>query len=506
MSHDWLRSFRAVSFMTMISRVTGYMRDSALALYLGPGAVLDAYFVVTRIASMGRAFFAEGMVNVLLPSIAKETDIGDQKRLIFAIFLRIVPILFGISIFVSFYPEIILNIIAPGFKDERLLYASRLLSVIFWYLLQISIISLMNTMLNLKGKFILVSFLPCILNFALIISAYLIGVFSYSYMSLAYAVVCAGFVQMAAIYFILVKSCGSWKDSYCWYHQGIKDLIKVFVGAFASTGAVQCATLLDTVLATSLGAGAVSWVYYADRLVQLPLGILGVSMMTVLLPKFTKYHVDNESRGYEDTFCLGFESMCMLGLPITVMFFYLSDEIVSVLFAYGKFTLDDVYKTSSCLSIMSLALPAIMLNKLLAASSFAKQHVWPLMTASVIALLSNGIVAFALRSSLQQEAMALGMLCGSWVNFLCLYYIASPVSFLALSRRCRFKYWLVILAVFAFIIDFMHNFVHISLDLGLLHRFVYLSYLCLPALLFYALSCLYMWMPSLFFFAKNSSK
>lgn len=503
MSQDWLKSFRTVSLITVVSRITGYIRDGALGLWIGPGSVLDAYLVVTRIASLGRAFFAEGMVNAMVPTLALETDLEEQKRLLGAIALRVFLVLLALCSWVSFNPLVVLNLITPGFKtDLRMTYAASFLTIMFWYLLQISMISMMNAMLNLKGKFGLIAFLPCILNLMLMGAASGIGCQGWPVITLAYAVVIAGFIQLLCIAVMLYKTVGSWRHYIQWQHPGIRNLFQVLVGAFASTGAVQCSTLIDTVLATSLGAGAVSWVYYSDRLIQLPLGILGVSMMTVLLPRLAQQHATHEQKDYVATFCLGLECMLMFGMPIMLLFLLLGQEVVCTLFGYGKFTTHDIAQTSVCLRWMAIALPAIMVAKLIAASSFAKRNVTGLMQASIMGVLCNGLFAWSFRHSLQQQAMAIGMLLGAWVNVIWLFSVSSPISAKLLWHYCRIRQWLFIWLLWAIGIIAMQQFITVSYAQGPWLRFVFLSGLCLPSAVIYLLCCTWMWRPLWFRFAK----
>lgn len=496
MSYDWMKSFRTVSLITVVSRVTGYIRDGALGLWIGPGPILDAFLVVTRIASMGRAFFAEGMVNALIPTLALEDNIESQKRLISAIALRVFAVLFVLCSFVSLNPLVILGVITPGFSlDNRMMYAAMLLSVMFWYLLQISMISLMNAMLNLRGKFALISFLPCILNLMLMLASWLVGCHAWGVINLAYAVIIAGFIQMLCIVIMLYRTLGSWQGAISWSHPGVKNLYQVLAGAFASTGAVQCSTLIDTILATSLNAGAVSWVYYSDRLVQLPLGILGVSMMTVLLPKLSQHHASDQGDDYVSTFCMGLECMLMFGMPVMLLLLMLGENVVSTLFGYGRFTMNDVYQTSICLRWMAIALPAIMVGKLIAASSFAKRNVRGLMQASIMGVLCNGIFAWSMRAELQQQAMAIGMLLGAWVNVIWLFYTSSPISSYTLWSYCRIGRWACIWSVWTLGLVVMNQFITITSDMGPMVRFISLGITCLPSVIFYLIASVYMWMP-----------
>ena len=496
MSQDWVRSFRTVSLITAISRVTGYIRDGALGLWIGPGPVLDAYLVVTRIASLGRAFFAEGMVNAMVPTLALERHLDEQKKLISAIGLRMLGVLLVLCSFVSLNPLLILGVITPGFKaDIRMGFAVSFLAVMFWYLLQMSVISMMNAMLSLKGRFALVSFLPCILNLMLMVAACGIGVRDWSVMSLAYAVIFAGFIQMLAIATLLYRTVGSWCGCIQWNHPGVKNLLQVLSGAFASTGAMQCSTLIDTIIATSLGAGAVSWVYYSDRLIQLPLGILGVSMMTVLLPKLSQHHATHEQKDYIATFCLGLECMLMFGMPIMLLLALLGEEIVFTLFGYGKFTMHDVYQTSLSLRWMAIALPAIMVGKLIAASSFAKRNVRGLMQASILGMLCNGLFAWSMRHCLQQQAMAIGMLLGAWVNVIWLFRVSSPISIQVLWQYCRIGQWLWLWLGWSLGIVVMQQWIHVISVQSPFLRFIMMSIVSGPSAIFYLIACWYMWRP-----------
>jgi len=497
MKNEWLRSFRTVSILTALSRITGYVRDSALGLWIGPGIVLDAFFVVMRIASMGRAYFAEGMVNAMVPVLAQEESLDAQKKLIGAMACRVSAMLFIVCCCVSFFPTFFLQTIAPGFAlDERMVYASHFLGVMFWYLLQINIISMMNALFHVHGRFAIPSFLPMIINVLLIIAAWGIAYCNWPFMSLAYAVIIAGILQMACIMTMTYQVFGSWKAFAQIYHPRINGIFTIMGAACAGTGIVQVSSLLDTFLATSLQAGAVSWVYYADRLVQLPLGILGVSMMTVLLPKLSSDHAAQQQESYQYTFCLGFECMMMLSMPMACFLAILNQDIIATLFGYGKFSAHDVYQTSLCLRWMSLALPAIMLNKLIAASSYAKGHISGLVQASILGVVCNGIFAWTMMGILQQQAMALGMLLGAWVNIIWLYRSASPIAVSEMWERCRIFPWMC--AWFGVIVCLVctRYFLAVHYDMGYLMRCMTLCGTVIPAGIFYSIFMVYMWRPT----------
>lgn len=444
MQTDWLRSFRFVSLATVCSRLSGYVRDAALGLWIGPGPLLDAYFLVTRIASFGRAFFAEGMVNALVPVLTREPDRHAQYQLMSACALRIACLVGALCLWVSAYPKTLLMWLTPGFAhDDRMVYAVSLLSLIFWYLFQISMIAVWNALLHVQGYFLGAAMLPIILNLALTVAAYGLGRWHWPYQSLGYAVLMAGAIQWWVVMWLVWRASPGCRGTLCVRHPRVRALYEVLVGAFASTGAVQCSSLIDAVLASSLRMGAVSWVYYADRLIQLPLGVFGASMMTVLLPKLAGHHAAGERSDYQTAFCLAVESLLMLGMPTMIFFVCCAEDLVLALFGYGRFLPWDVAQTALCVRWMALSVPAIMVAKLLAASSFAQQNFRALMQASIAGVLVNAMVAWSLRDQWAQQAMAFAMIAGSWVNVSWLYYCAAPVSLRALWRRCRLFVWAI---------------------------------------------------------------
>jgi putative peptidoglycan lipid II flippase len=436
------------------------------------------------------------MVNAMVPALSRQKSLQEQKAIIMSMMWRVSIVVLCLCVLVSRYPETLLEYFtsyASTDKHDELALASSLLRVMFWYLLQINIVSMMNALLHVHGKFALPAFMPALINIMLVGAAAGIGLLGWNVVSLAWAVILAGFLQIA-----LVTGLALWRfGGLTWDSVGARapvgNILGVMATAMAGTGVVQLSSFIDIVIATSLEQKTVSWVYYADRLMQLPLGILGVSMMTVLLPKLSDHHADGNHENYENTFSLGLECILMLSMPVMCVWGILSHEVVATLFGYGKFTLFDVTQTAVCLRWVAMALPAIMLSKMISASSYAKGHVTGLVVASCLAVASNASFALLAKGTLEHQAIAIGIVIGAWVHAIGLFVVSSPLGLAKIWKRCRLNQWVGAWMVTGLLLQAMRHVFTIDCDSAVFHRIFALGVMCLPAGIFYATFLWYMW-------------
>lgn len=425
---SFARSLITVSGLTIVSRIAGFIRDALTALFLGAGYQADAFFVAQRLPNLFRTMFAEGAFSaafVPLYTEQKEKS-GDVKAQRFAgeALGLLISLLTPFTILLIIGMPWVIRVMAPGFHDEpeKFEMAVRLSRITFPYLLFISITALQTGVLNAQGIFGPGAAAPVLLNIVLITALLisdLVGI--ETSLLMAWAMSIAGILQAA------------WLMFSCYRARAIIPLLrpkltemtkrlfsKIGPGALGA-GAAQINLLLTTVLASTLPTGAVSYLYYADRLNQLPLGIVGIAVATTLLPILSQH----ETTGNDKLIChytsRATEFCLLLGLPAAIGLGLAASPIIQTLFEHGVFTHDDTIATAHTLTAYSLGVPAFLLVKVFATRFFAQQDTRTPVRIAIIALIVNITGALILLGPLQYIGMALAMSFATWTNAILLY-------------------------------------------------------------------------------------
>lgn len=382
MSRRLFKSTVVVASMTLISRLLGFVRDMLIAHLFGVGIATDAFFVAFKIPNFFRRSFAEGAFShAFVPVLSdyKEKDNKEVLRLFigktagtFSVCLLIITVL-GIV----FAPVLIL-LLAPGFSWQGTQHdlSVQMLQITFPFLLFISLTAFAGSILNAHGKFAIPALTPIILNICMIATAiWLAPYMGTPIVALAWGVFIAGIVQLTFLIppliglGLLPRPCIDFHDT------GVKRVLGLMLPAMFSVSITQINLLLDTLVASFLITGSVSWLYYSDRLVEFPMGILGLALSTVILPNLAKHHVANNSTAFSSALDWGLRLVLLVGMPATIGLVMLAEPILSSLFQYDEFSINDVHLSGLSLKAYAVGLLGYLLIKVLVPAFSSRQEV-----------------------------------------------------------------------------------------------------------------------------------
>jgi len=424
------RSFATVGVFTMMSRVLGFARDVLIAAVLGTGWVADAFFVAFRFPNLFRRLFAEGAFNsAFVPLFAKRLEgEGESAARKFAEEAMSV-LLFALLIFTA-VAEIampwLMYVIAPGFADdpEKFDLATLLTRIAFPYLLCMSMVALLSGVLNALGRFAMAAAAPIILNIVLIgvmIAALALGLGDEpaSGIILAWGVSVAGVLQLLALALSARNMGMTLKLRRPRVTPGVRRLITLGIPGIIAGGITQFNILIGTIIA-SMQESAVSFLYYADRIYQLPLGVVGIAIGVVLLPDLSRSLRSGDDAAVSASQNRSLEFALLLTLPASVALFVVPVPIVQVLFERGAFTADDTEATALALAAFAWGLPAFVLIKVFSPAFFAREDTKTPMYYAGAGLVVNVAVSLALFPVLGHVGIAIATTISGWVNALLL--------------------------------------------------------------------------------------
>jgi putative peptidoglycan lipid II flippase len=431
------RAFATVGGLTMVSRVLGFFRDILIAAALGSGAIADAFFVAFRFPNLFRRLFAEGAFNAaFVPLFGKHlNDGGQDKARTFAeetlsVLLLVLVVFSGLAI--AGMPWL-MALLAPGFLNDPVKYdlAVTLTQIAFPYLLCMSLVAMLSGILNSMHRFWLAAAAPILLNIVLI--AAILFAIQRGYAErpeagyvLALGVFVSGFAQLAALWIGVRQAGVRLKLQRPRYTDGVKRLVQLGIPGVISGGITQINIVVGTIIA-SLQAGAVSYLYYADRLYQLPLGIVGIAVGVVLLPELVRNLREGDRVSVMDSQNRSLEFALMLTLPATVALFLAAEPIIQVLFERGAFSSSDTPQTAAALAAFAIGLPAFVLIKVLQPAFFAREDTQTPMRFAAINLVVNVVLSLALFFTFQwlgwkaHVGIALATSIAAWVNTVLLW-------------------------------------------------------------------------------------
>ena len=375
-----VRSGAIVSSMTFISRILGFIRDQVFAILFGAGPMTDAFVVAYKIPNLFRRLFGEGaFAQAFVPVFTEYKEKRDAAALR-DLAAHVSGTLGGILLVlttagVAGAPLVIL-LFAPGFVKDANHYALAvdMLRYSFPYLFFISLTAYAGAILNTHGKFAVPAITPVLLNICLISAALF---FSDNtdppIMAVAIGIFVAGVVQLAFQIPFLMQLNLLPKPRWKWRHSGVQRVFKLMLPAMFGSSVSQLSILLDTVLASFLVAGSVTWLYFSDRLVEFPLGVFGIALATVILPRLSQQHAQNAPEAFNQTIDVAIRLGLIISLPSTLGLVMLASPMLTTLFQYGEFSAHDTLMSARSLTAYSLALPGFVMIKLLAPGFFARQ-------------------------------------------------------------------------------------------------------------------------------------
>ncbi len=382
--------------MTMLSRVLGLARDIILATLFGASGGTDAFFVAFKIPNFMRRLFAEGAFSqAFVPVLSeyKETRSRESlEDLINHVAGTLGSILIIMSLVGSLAAPLLVYLFAPGFTDEPLRYSLTrdMLVITFPYIFFIAMTAFAGGILNSFNKFAAPAFTPVLLNLCLIGAAiWASPLFERPVMALAWGVALAGFVQLAFQIPFLAQLKLLPRPQFKRGHEGVKKISKLMIPAIIGSSVAQINLLLDTIIASFLVAGSVSWLYYSDRLVEFPLGIFGIALATVILPSLSKQHAQQSSQAFNQTLDWALKLTSLIALPAALGLFLLAAPLLSSLFSYGEFDLHDSRMSSLSLMAYAIGLPAFIVIKILAPGYYARQDTKTPVKIGITAMIAN---------------------------------------------------------------------------------------------------------------------
>lgn len=427
---SFARSLFTVSGLTLLSRLAGFIRDSATAAIVGAGPVADAFFVAQRLPNLFRSLFAEGAFNAaFVPLYTKEKhQNGAEAAQSFAAeaLAMMVTVLLPFTLLVMLAMPWLMHGLAPGFGDDPMKYnlAVAFSQITFPYLLLISVTALQGSVLNANKRFAPAAAAPILYNLTLI--AMLVGTVWFSLevgYALAWAVTLAGVIQ----YLYLLYHCHSAKLPIPWQRPRLTPRIRLLfkqIGPGAlGAGAAQVNIVVSTILASFLPTGAVSYLFYADRLNQLPLGVIGIAIATTLLPVLSQHVQEGDEDKIRYFFSRAVVVVLALGLPATIGLVVAAEPIIQTLFEHGAFGHSETLATAAALRAYAIGIPAFLLVKVFASSFFARQDTRTPVKIAMIALATNMVVAAGLFLPLGHVGIALASGIATWVNALMLLWL-----------------------------------------------------------------------------------
>lgn len=397
-----LRSTALVGGMTSISRVLGLVRDIVIARTFGAGLGADAFFVAFRIPNFLRRLFAEGAFSQAFVPVLSEYKAGrsrgEMKDLLDATTGALGAILVLVTLVGVIAAPILVAVFAPGFLDdaEKHELTTGLLRLTFPYILFISLTALAGGILNTFGRFGVPAFTPVFLNLCMIGAAVWVAPrMDEPVMALAWGVFLAGIVQLAFQLPFLFRLGLLPRPRLRLAHEGVRRVGRLMVPGIFGSSVAQINLLIDTLIASFLVTGSVSWLYYSDRLVEFPLGVFGVALATVILPRLSRQHAVASPADHARTVDWALRLVVVIGTPAMVALVLLATPLLVTLFQYGEFGAGDVAMARLSLMAYAVGLPAFILVKVLAAAFYSRQDMKAPVRIAVIAMIANLVLNVA---------------------------------------------------------------------------------------------------------------
>ncbi|WP_179378293.1 murein biosynthesis integral membrane protein MurJ [Jannaschia marina] len=459
-----VKGFVTVGGWTLLSRVLGFVRDILIARFLGTGLAAEAFFVAFSLPNMFRRFFAEGAFNMaFVPLYAKKLETEGEEADAFArdavAAMVLILTLFTVA-GVVFMPALVFAMASGFAEDARFSLAVAYGRIAFPYILLISLAALVSGVLNSNNRFLAAAAAPALLNIVFISAMGLVwffpGLFPWAVPSteliygrvLAWAVPIGGIAQLALVWWAAARAGHRlWPRRLPRITPDLRRLAVIAAPAALAGGVVQVNLLVGRQIASLGEPGAIAWLSYADRLYQLPLGVVGIAIGVVLLPDLARRVRNGEDEGQQVAYSRAFEFSWLLTVPSAIALLVVPTPLVSVLFERGAFTTDDTSATAVALMIYALGLPAFVLQKVLQPLYFAREDTRRPLRFAVASLLINATVAIGLSPLIGWPAVAFGTTIAAWGMVLLLLRGAREMGVAArLDTRARTRAWRIPLA------------------------------------------------------------
>ena len=376
-----LKSTATVGSATLLSRVLGFVRDVVLARIFGASGDTDAFFLAFKIPNLMRRLFAEGSFSLafvpVLSELRARNDPRELREFLDHVAGTLSAILLAITAVGMLAAPLVLAVFAPGWwLEDRPEFALsvQMLRITFPYILLISLTALAGGILNCFDRFAIPALTPVFLNLSLIAAALLLpALLEVPITALAWGVLAAGVIQLLFQVPALMRLGLLPRPRWGWAHDGVRRVMRLMVPTLIGSSAAQVNLLFDSVIATFLAAGSVSWLYYSDRLLEFPLGVFGIALATVILPSLSRKFAEQSAEAFSDTLDWALRLACLITLPAAVGLAVMARPILVTLFQQGAFTAEDVEMSALALGAYAIGLPAFIAVKVLAPGFFARQ-------------------------------------------------------------------------------------------------------------------------------------
>lgn len=431
-----LRSAATISSLTLISRITGLMRDILIARSFGAGPLSDAFWVAFRIPNLLRRLFAEGAFSQafvpILGEVRTNNDEKEVKRLLDRVAISLTSILMLVTLLGVIAAPWVVSAMASGMttadKQTEFEAAVWMTRVMFPYILCMSLVALASGVLNTWSRFAVPAFTPILLNLAMIgASLFLAPYFAPPIYALSVGVMIGGVAQLSVQWLALARLglCPrfSWHVLQAWSDPYVKRIVKQMLPAILGVSVAQISLLINTNIATWLQSGSVTWLSFADRLMEFPTALLGVALGTVLLPKLSLAYSKKDNTQYQTLLDWGLRLVFLLGLPAALGLALLSDGLVATLFHYGAFSAQDVAQTKTAVMAYAVGLLALLAIKILAPAFYARQDIKTPVRIAVFVLVLTQLFNLIFVPLFAHAGLALSIGLGASINAACLLLI-----------------------------------------------------------------------------------
>lgn len=426
-----LKPLIRISSITMLSRILGFIRDTLIAQTFGASIMTDAFFIAFKLSNLLRRIFAEGTFHqIFLPMLSEYKYFNSKKEIqvfISRTFGFIIIILTSIIFIGLLVAPWIISFAVPGFNNvsEKFFITILLFRIILPYILFISLTSFMGSILNTWNFFLIPAFTPIFLSISMI-GFMLFSDYFYCFnppiIGLAWSVLIGGLLQ--CIYYVpfLKKIDLLVLPEINFYDDKIRQICRSMGIVFIAVSSHQISLIINTILASFLEDGSISWMYYADKIMELPLGVVGVTLTTILLPYLSKFIAVGDNVKYFRLINWGIRLCCILGFPSAVILGILSKPLIITLFQYGKFSEFDVMMTQYSVIAYSMGLPGLILIKILTSGFYARHDIKTPIQIVVITVIFTQLINLMCIHTLKHVTFAFSAGLGAWLNVGLLYW------------------------------------------------------------------------------------
>lgn len=425
-----LKTLASISSLTLLSRILGFARDILMARIFGTGMANEAFLIAYKLPNLLRRMFAEGAFSQAFVPIFSEYKSrrghAETKLLVDHVTTLLAIVLFVITLIGIIAAPILVYLTAPGFAatPDKFNLTVQLLRITAPYIFFISLVALSASILNTYNKFWVSAFAPVLLNLCLIVAMlWLVPYFDQAIMAVAWAVFFAGVIQLAfqIPFLIKIDMLPRWRFNL--KDAGVWRVLKQMGPAVFGVSISQISLVINTIFASFMAAGSVSWLFYADRLMEIPAGLLGVAISTILLTSLSRHHADANTQEYSKLLDWGLRLTILLTLPAALSLGLIAVPLLSTFFQGGAFGAHDVLMTRNALVGYSVGLIGMLLVKVLAPAFYARQDIRTPVKVGIITLFATQLMNLLFIGWIQHAGLALAIGLGACLNSALLFYL-----------------------------------------------------------------------------------